>query len=265
LRRSVADYEVIRVLPPTAGGQSRYICRPPERLGLEETSVMVTELDVDGAGWRDLAARLSELAAVRSPHLLTLLETGPDEDEEGAGAYLASEAAPEGSAADPAGTMNVDDKVAAVAAAARGVHALHEAGLAHGSIDARALLLTERGPVLGPPRLAGPPGVVTTAREWRDVATLDPALLRGEAPSRSSDVWALAATLHGLLSRRPLYPGIEGDPLVIAVQRVTFTSPKVDKDLPPALAATLSSCFAADPAERPPTAAELADGLESRR
>jgi serine/threonine protein kinase len=222
---------------------------------------MITEIDADAASWRDLATRLSELAAVPSPHLLTLLEVGPDLDPEGAGVYLASEVAPEGSADSPATPLDAAAKVAAVVAAARGAHALHEAGIAHGSIDARAIVLTERGPVLGPPRLGGPGGAVTTARDWHDLATLDPALMRGEPPSRSSDVWALAATLHGLLSDRPLYRGIEGDAIVIAVQRVSFTSPTVDGGLSPAVAALLSSCFAADPADRPSSAADFANRL----
>jgi serine/threonine protein kinase len=222
---------------------------------------MITELDVDAAGWRELAAKLSELAAAPSPHLLALFEAGPDLDTEGAGVYLASEAAPEGSADEPAVPLDIRAKVEAIVSAARGAHALHEGGIPHGSIDSRAVLLTERGPVLGPPRLGGSAALVAMAPDWRDMTTLDPALLRGELPSRSSDVWALAATLHGLLSNRPLYPGIEGDALVTAVQRVIFTSPSVDPELPPGLAGILAACIAPDPANRPATAAELANRL----
>jgi serine/threonine protein kinase len=222
---------------------------------------MITELVADTAAWRDLAAKLSHLASVASADLLALLEAGPDPDPDGAGAYLASEAATDGSADDPALPLDAGSKLAAALAAARGAHALHGVGIAHGSIDARSLLLTERGPVLGPPRLGGRSGVVVTARDWREVATLDPALLRGESPSRSSDVWALACTVHDLFSDRPLYDRIDGDSLLIAVQRVSFTRPAVDPDLPAGMRAVLSSCFAADPAERPATAAEFADRL----
>ena len=222
---------------------------------------MVTELAADAGAWRDVTARLSALASVASADLLALLEAGPDLDADGTGVYLASEAATDGSADDPAVPLDAGAKFAAALAAARGAHALHEVGIAHGSIDARALLLTERGPVLGPPRFGGPSGVVATARDWREVATLDPALLRGEPPSRSSDVWALACTVHDLFSDRPLHPGIEGDSLLIAVQRVSFTRPTVDPDLPAGMRAVLSSCLAADPADRPATAAEFADRL----
>jgi serine/threonine protein kinase len=264
LRSSVADYAIIRALPASNFGQTRYLCRAPERLGIDEP-VMVTELSVDASGWRDLASRLSTLATIGSPHLLTLFEVGPDLDPEGAGVYLTSESAPGGSAQE-ASRRDQRTMVGAVAAAARGADAMHSAGVAHGAIDAGAILFTARGPALTPPPLGGPSGVVARAHGWKDLAVLDPDLLRGEAPSRSSDVWSLAATLHGLLSSRPLYPDINADgeatePIVTTVQRVLFTRPEVDPSLPPPLAAVLSRCFAADPSDRFATAAELADEL----
>ena len=103
--------------------------------------------------------------------------------------------------------------------------------------------------------------MVARMQDWRDVAVLDPALLRGEHPSRSSDIWALAATLHGVLSSRPLYPGIEGDERVTAVQRILFTRPEIDPSLPPGLVETLSACLADDPGDRLLSADELADRL----
>ena len=148
-----------------------------------------------------------------------------------------------------------------MAEAARGAHAMHEAGLAHGSIDGRAILFTGRGAVLGPPILGRPVGEVARMQSWRDVVGVDPALLRGEEPSRSSDIWALAATLHGLLSTTPLYPGIVDDPGVTALQRIIFTRPQVDPNLPAEVVETVSACLAEDPDERPLTANEFADRL----
>jgi serine/threonine protein kinase len=261
LRSSVADYEVIRALPATGTGQARYLCRAPDRLFLDGDLVWMTELGVDASGWRELAMHLSRVAGVKSDHLLTLIEVGPDLDPDGAGVYLVSESAPGGSLDDPADPLDDAGRIRAVAEAARGAHALHEAGIAHGAIDGRSILLTARGAVLGPPALGGPPGAVARMHDWRDVAVLDPALLRGEHPSRSSDVWALAATLHGLLSTRPLYPDVDDDPRVTAVQRILFTRPEIDAALPSGLVETLSACLADDPGERLLSADELADRL----
>jgi len=91
---------------------------------------------------------------------------------------------------------------------------------------------------------------------------MDPDLLSGEETSRSSDVWALGATLHTALSDRPLYPGIDKDAAVTAVQRILFTRPDVDPDIPPEVADVIRSCLEPDPAARPATADELADRLQ---
>ncbi len=261
MRSSIADYEVIQALPFTAAGQARYLCRSPERLGLDGSPVVITELAVDAAGWRDLASYLTRLAGVGSDRLLTLFEVGPDLDGDGAGVYLAAESAPGGSTENPRDQLDTGDRIRAVADAARGAHALHEAGIAHGSIDSRAILFTGRGAVLGPPLLGRPAGEVARMQGWRDVIGFDPALLRGEEPSRSSDVWALAATLHGLLSSTPLYPGIVDDAGVTALQRIIFTRPQVDPNLPAEVVETISACLADDPDERPLTAKEFADRL----
>jgi serine/threonine protein kinase len=261
LRSSVADYRVIQALPPTGAGQARYLCQSPERLDLDGAPVMLTELAVDAAGWRELTGNVSRFAGVESTHLLKFLEVGPDLDPAGAGVYLVSEAAPGGSIGDPTEPLDPSAVIRAIANAARGAHALHQSGIAHGAIDHRSILLTRRGAALGPPNLGGPRGIVGRVADWRDVVVLEPSLLRGEDASRSSDIWALAATLHGLLSAKPLYPGIDEDPSVTAVQRVLFTRPEVDPSLPAGIAESLAACLADDPGERILSADELAHRL----
>lgn len=263
MRSSIADYEVLETLESTGGSPQRYLCRPPSRLGWDD-AVEVVELRVDPAvvhQWSDLAVRM---AAAGDEGLRVLLEVGPDPS--GAGAYLSSEAAPGGTLAGPAeggepaaGSLT---GIAAVAAAARGAHALHEVGLAHGAICPESVHLTARGPVLSPPALDGPAGWVVDASSWLRLSTVDPDLLRGEGASRSSDVWSLGATLHRALSARPLYPGIDRDQPVTAVQRIMFTRPEPDPSLDPEVREIITSCLAVDPADRPETASDLADRLQ---
>jgi serine/threonine protein kinase len=260
LRSSVADYEVIEELP-AGGGRTSYLCRPPARLRVSEPSVMVSELAVDAAGWRDLADALTRISAIDSEHLLSLIEVGPDLDPSAAGVYLASEAPTGGTLVKPTQALDAAAKVRAVAQIALGAHALHEGGVAHGSISAESTWFTDRGAALGPPPLDTPPGLVTKVGGWHQLVTVDRDLLGGEGPSRASDVWAIGATLHAALSDRPIYPGIDGDEPVTAVQRIVFGQAEVDPDLPAGLAEVIVACLDHDPAARPVTAKEVADRL----
>jgi hypothetical protein len=188
---------------------------------------------------------------------------GPDPDSGGAGAYLATETAPSGWLSEAGLDLPAAERIRIVADVARGAHALHEAGLAHGAISDKAVVLAERGGLLSPPPLHLPAGAVTRIVDGRDVVTLDPNVLSGEESSRSSDIWALGATLHLALSSRALYPGIDDDPPVTAVQRVLFSRPEVDPDLPSEVQALIQACLEPDPAARPTTAEEVADRLHA--
>ncbi len=266
MRSSIADYEVLEKLESAEGSPQRYLCRPPGRLDWDGP-VEVMELSADPALLHHLSDQAARVAGAGDQGLRVLLEVGPD--PAGSGAYLSCEAATGGTIAQPtADGQPAPSAIAAVAAIARGAHALHEVGLAHGSICPEAVLLTARGPVLSVARLDGPAGFVTDASSWERLSTVDPDLLRGESPSRSSDIWSLGATLHRTLTQRPLYQGIDSDPPVTAVQRIMFTRPEPDPSLDDALRELVHSCMATDPAERPRTASDLAErlsGLEKRR
>lgn len=263
MRSAVADYEVLE-----DQGRGRFAARAPERLrpaagaGAGSPRVTVVELSSPAEAWPELTATLSRFATVDSPHLLRLLEVGPDMDSAGTGAYLVTEEVTGGTLAHPVKPLGLSGKVRAVADAARGAHALHESGTAHGAIDPSVICFVERGPVLGPGAGTGRlGGRVATMRDWRDLALLDPELLRGQRPSRSTDIWALAASLYALVGPAPLYPAMVDDQPVTAVQRVMFSHPDVSPSTPGGLAGVLDACFDADPALRPQTAAELADRL----
>jgi serine/threonine protein kinase len=222
---------------------------------------MVSELAVDAAGWRELADALTRISAVDSEHLLSLIEVGPDLGPAAAGVYLVSEAPTGGTLLDPGQPLDANGKVRAIVQVALGAHALHEGGVAHGGISAESTWLTDRGAALGPPVLDSPIGLVTRVAGWQQLVTVDRDLLGGESPSRASDVWAIGATLHVLLSDRPIYPGIDADEPVTAVQRVVFGQAEVDPDLPADLTEVIAACLDHDPSARPVTAKEVADRL----
>lgn len=252
VRETIADYQVEEPWPAATG---RYSCRPPGRLG-RTGPVMVTELTVDAEGWPGLADLLIRLAGLGGLGVLDVIEVGPDLQT--GGVFLVTEPAPGGTLSHPARPLDRRSRCDAVEAAARAAHALHEAGLAHGCIHAGAVVLSERGAVLDLPRLDRPPGEVVRVGAWRELVAAGPELLAGEAPSRSSDVWALGALLHDVLTDRPLFPGVEADEPVTAVQRVMFTRPEPDPAVPSPLLDVIAACLRRDPAERPATALDVA-------
>ena len=255
VRDSIADFDVEA---PWGERGGRYVCRPPERLG-RTGQVMVSELAVDAEGWQQLCDWLIRLASAPGGGLLEVIEIGPDLDT--GGVFLVTETADGGTLAAPEEPADDRRRLDAVASAARAAHALHEVGLAHGSIHAGTILFGGRGPVLDVPRLGAPPGEVARVGPWEELVAVDPELLAGEAPSRHSDIWALGATLHSVMSRRPLFPDIGDDEPVTAVQRVMFTRPEPDPALPAALLELVESCLAPDPADRPPSALAVAERL----
>lgn len=262
VRSAIADYQVIEPVPDAggAGGGAVYLCRPPARLGWDGP-VAVREVGLDAGTWQRACDQAARLARAGASANLRLIEIGLD--REGPGGYLATEAPAGGTLAEPRRPLAVADKLLAVAVAARGAHAWHEAGLAHGNIHAGTIALTERGPALGPPPLDRPDGVVTDARSWSALECVDPDLLCGEAPSRSSDIWSLGATLHAALVPRPLYTGLDRDEPVTAIQRIIFSRPQPDPALPSAVGRIVSRCLERDPAARYQSATELADAIEA--
>lgn len=255
MRVSIVDYEVVS---PWGQSSRRYVCRPPGRLG-RDGDVLVSEMSVESDGWAQLADSLLRIATAPGGRTLDILEVGPD--FEGEGAFVVSETVPHQTLGDLPAGADQRSRLEAVEAAARAAHALHEVGLAHGSIHPGSILLTDAGPVLDLPRLDARLGEVIRVAQWRELVTLDPELLGGESPARGSDIWALGATLHSVLSDRPLFPGIETDEPVTAVQRMMFTRPEPDPSLSPPLLELITRCLAADSADRPGTALAVAERL----
>jgi hypothetical protein len=271
LRPSLADYELLGPFGPGGAQDGAWLARRPARLGGGAESVVITEVaDPGPAGWAALAERLSALSMVRNEHLPRLLEAGRTEEPEGPVAWVARygvDAVPMTTGNDTlalAASKGIGRLLRAVAGAARGAHALHDAGLAHGDIRPDAVLVAGDKALLDLPlrtvTLRG--GVAAPRRESTDFDPVDPTALWGEGPSRAGDIWSLGATAHALVTGRLIHPALAGDPIVTAVQRALIEPPQVSPDLEGTISALVRSCLAPDPADRPATAGDLADRLE---
>jgi serine/threonine protein kinase len=257
----IADYSIVRSLGEGNHGEF-FLAHPPARLGLDAEFVAVKVLT--GGSTEDAVRRttreLRAFAAVRSPHLTTLLDAG----QEGNRFFYSMPYFPLGSLAAPARPLDRPEILRAVRHAALAAHALHEAGIVHRGIKPANVLLCEDGAKLsdlGLAQLLAPGQTVTGMGPVGSVEFLDPGILRGERASRASDVWSLGVTLHSALTGVGIYgPLPETDPL-LGIRKVLSSTPQLSPRLSPAELQLVEACLAADPADRPATAQVLADRI----
>lgn len=262
LTDQIADYELVGVRGRGASGVI-HLALPPKRLHIDADLVVIKVLT--GRHSRDRFLRIAEklrLFTMADPaHLVSLYETGREQ-----GAIWVSMAHhPRGSLLAPAASLSRAQLLRAVACAARGAHALHEVGVVHGAIKPSNVLLTADGAKLadlGLRSVLHPNMTLTAASAVTDVELLDPVVIRGEEPSRATDIWSLGVTLYRALTGEALFAQAAEDDVLRMIRRISSTRPKVDNGLTSEEAALVRSCLSPDPTERPPTADVMAKTIE---
>jgi len=261
-REGIADYKFIRPLGAGSHG-AFYLAYPPKRLPVPAEYVAVKVLsggssqDVFRWAHRELAA----FAAVSSPYLVTLYDAGQQGEE----VYYSMEYLPGGSVANPAEPLTRATALRAIAQAARATHALHEAGIAHRDIKPGNVLLHPDGAKLADLGLAHVlrPGItITRMGPAGDIGYLDPALIRGDHPSRASDIFSLGATLHYAVSGEGLYGKLSEDDPLLAMRRIISQPPVISARIDPDIREVVAWAIADKPTERPATALQLAERIE---
>ncbi|MBK9796595.1 MAG: serine/threonine protein kinase [Holophagaceae bacterium] len=154
-----------------------------------------------------------------------------------------------------------------------GVHAAHRVGLVHRDLKPANLMIdrledgSTRACVLdfGLARGTEGGGNTETGRVMGTVAYMSPEQVRGQSAllDRRSDVYALGATLHTLLSGGPPFPG-EG---LECMGRIVKDDPEPLRNLVPTIPADLETvvltCLQKDPRRRYATARALGEDLQS--
>jgi eukaryotic-like serine/threonine-protein kinase len=258
----IADYKFIQRLGAGSHGVF-YLARRPERLPVEAPFVAVKVLS--GGSSQDVfrwaARELKAFAAVSSPYLVSLYDAG----QQGEQMYYSMEYLPGGSLALPAKPLDREAVLTAMGHAARAAHALHEAGIAHRDIKPGNVLLHPGGGKLadlGLSHVLAPGITISRMGPTGDLGYLDPCLIRGDRPSRASDVFSLGATLHYALAGEGLYGLLPEDDPLLAMRRVVSKPPEVAAGLDPQARELVAWAIAADPSERPATALEFALRIE---
>ena len=270
--QQIADYVLVSSLGRGNSGEF-FLAVPPARLSLaaEHVTVKVLAAPSGADALRRVTRELRAFADVRSPHLVRLLDAGQD----GEHFFYAMEHLPLGSLAAPARPLARAEVLRAVADAARGASALHEAGLVHGGITTSTVLLADgdgdgdgaaRGRLsdLGLVRSQETGAALTSLGPVESVEHVEPSLISGAPPTAAGDVWSLAVTLHVALAGVGPYGDLAGVDPLLAVRRVLTTPPEPADSLTAQEKALLARCWSSkDEAGRPATAEALAQEVEA--
>ena len=150
---------------------------------------------------------------------------------------------------------------------ARAVHAAHEHGVLHRDLKPANILVTRSGEPdvadFGIAHLLDETQGVSMALTMTPLYTA-PEVFDGVDGGRTSDVYSLGALLYALLNGRPAFAG-EGPgatPMLALMRRINEEAvPPLPAHVPPGLVAVIHRAMSKDPADRPATAARLADEL----
>lgn len=260
--QQIADYRVVQPLGKGSGGQV-YVCTAPGRLPRAAAHVAVKVIDQPvGEGILDSAAEeLRRYVAASDQHLVLLHEVGLWNNR----LYLAMEHCLLGSLEEAHSRLDERIIARAVADAARGVHALHEAGIAHRGVKPSNVLLRDGGGKLADLsllHLLSPGQTVSGVGAVGAIGFIEPGIIRGERAARASDIWSLGAVLHEALTGQSLYGSLPSDSLLAALRHVLSNPAAVSSAVPERWQPVIRRCVATDRADRYATALELADGVD---
>jgi serine/threonine protein kinase len=257
--QGIADYEFLRPIGAGSHGQV-FLARRPPRLPIEAEFVAVKVLAAESTAdtFRRATRELRAGAAVRSPYLVNLHDAGQHDGI----FYYTMEFLPEGSLHRPAHPLDRPATVRAIADVARGAAALHTAGFVHGAVKPGNVLLTTIAAKLSDFGLAEvfQPGIALTGLgSVTTVEYTDPALLQGETPGPSADVWSLGVLLHRAVSGVGVYGDLPRTDGPLVLRRILTAQPEISRSVPTPVADIVRECLA-PPASRP-SAATVADLL----
>ncbi len=161
------------------------------------------------------------------------------------------------------GPFRPEEAVAIMGVVADALAVAHEAGILHRDVKPANILVEDSGAVhlvdFGIASVAQTDAMALTATQtvvgtFRYTA---PERLAGEPASPRSDVWALGAVLHEMLTGKPAVTGTDSGTVAGAVADAA----RGLDDVPPAVAAVVRRALSPEPADRYPDAGAFRDAL----
>ncbi len=223
---------------------------------------------LDEAGTRRFHREVRAVGSLSGhPHVVAVYDAGTTTDGE---PFISMQLVEDGSWGDRVrrdGPLDAEQVRAIGADVADTLEAAHLAGITHRDIKPDNLLIGPRGRTLvsdfGIATL-GDGTQTATGTVTGTLAYTAPELLRGGRADAASDVFALGATLHALLTGRSPFSTGEEDHAGAVIWRVVNEEPApLPATVPEALRAVIADCTAKDPARRPPVT-QLRERLEAQ-
>ncbi len=261
--KGIADYIFIERMG-TGNHGTFWLAEAPERLaeaGHDRLGVKVLDHHATDQDFRRMANELQVYAAIDSPFLAPIVDAGQQDGT----LYYSTPYYDSGSVGAPSRPLTLQEIINCIADASEAAHALHETGVAHRDIKPANIMVTDDGrgrlADLGLAQILTPGQTVTGVGPVGTIEFLAPELIRGEVAGRPTDIWALGATAHRALTGKSLYRDLPSNSLLDALRYLLDTSPEFHSTLPSEVLPIVKRCLLADPAQRFPTALDLATAL----
>jgi RNA-directed DNA polymerase len=257
---SISKYEFVERIG-SGGFATVWKARPKISRAQRFVAVKIWNEPVDARRYELFEREFSALDSVDHPNVVRVREGGIEEDGR---AYIVMEYV-DGLSLDRSPPTALDELIKALAGAAQGLQALHDADVLHRDIKPANLLRGADGIVkigdLGIASLGESLGGGTGGRTTQVIGTpgfVAPELLRGLAASPRSDIYALGATLFVLLSgAQPPVGRSVTDEVLAGMVRHSHLGPT-----PSRVTELMLKCLADDPQDRPRSADQFMVELE---
>ena len=186
-----------------------------------------------------------------------------DYGEEQGSAYIVMELVPGeplSAIIDREGRLPANRVLGIVAQTATSLQAAHDAGLVHRDIKPGNLLITPEGRVkitdFGIARIADQVPLTATGQVMGTVQYLAPEQASGHTATAATDIYSLGVVAYECLAGKRPFTG--ESQVAIAMAQINDTPPDLPSDIPEPVRNLVYSCLAKDAADRPLTAAKLA-------
>ena len=254
-------YSALRYLGEANHG-AYFRAAPPADLGLDGPVLLkILYAGSSDDQWQAFAREIRLLGDLEDPHVVPLLDRGHERGR----LHYATEFPVAGTLLEPAEAIDAATAQRALAHGARGLHAVHLAGVVHRDFKPSKVFLSQDGGKLSDLGTADE----TRMQEGHAVPTgtlgfMAPEIAKGDPASVRSDLFSLGATVHQVLTGQGLYPDLPRQNIVAALGHLATEAPTIARDkLPASIEPVVSACLSQNAKDRPGTALDVARALES--